>query len=147
MLENLPVLTIRQPWAALIIHGGKDIENRSWPTRFRGRFYVHASKRMSDIDLRSCKAFCRDHIGRRLEDLLPPSIPLEHGMILGSVEMFDCITADDAYQLGGRQGVWRDRGTLVVTWCFRLRNPVPLKVPVPCKGQLGFFRLPVTARE
>ena len=40
-------LSIRQPWAWLILHAGKDIENRDWPTRFRGRFLIHASKGMT----------------------------------------------------------------------------------------------------
>jgi hypothetical protein len=26
------VLTVRQPWASAIIHAGKDVENRTWPT-------------------------------------------------------------------------------------------------------------------
>ena len=29
-------LSIRQPWAWAIIHAGKDIENRCWPTSYRG---------------------------------------------------------------------------------------------------------------
>ncbi len=37
-------LSIRQPWAWLIINGYKDIENRSWPTNYRGTFFIHASK-------------------------------------------------------------------------------------------------------
>lgn len=36
-------LTIKQPWASLIVEGIKDIENRTWKTHFRGRIYVHAS--------------------------------------------------------------------------------------------------------
>lgn len=37
-------LSIKQPWAWLIVHGIKDIENRHWRTKFHGRFFVHASK-------------------------------------------------------------------------------------------------------
>lgn len=36
------VLTVRQPWADAIIHGGKDVENRSWTTGYRGRLWIHA---------------------------------------------------------------------------------------------------------
>lgn len=32
----LPAISIRQPWAWLILNAGKDIENRDWPTNFRG---------------------------------------------------------------------------------------------------------------
>ena len=40
----MKALSIRQPWAWLIVNGYKDIENRTWPTRFRGRVCVHAPK-------------------------------------------------------------------------------------------------------
>ena len=38
-----PCLSIRQPWAWLIAHGWKNIENRTWPTGYRGRFLIHAA--------------------------------------------------------------------------------------------------------
>ena len=37
-------LSIRQPWAHLIVTGQKDVENRTWSTKFRGPFAIHASK-------------------------------------------------------------------------------------------------------
>jgi hypothetical protein len=43
----MKALSIRQPWAWLILNAGKDIENRDWPTHFRGRFLIHASKGMT----------------------------------------------------------------------------------------------------
>ena len=36
------VLTVRQPWAWAIIQGGKDVENRSGPTKHRGPLLIHA---------------------------------------------------------------------------------------------------------
>ncbi len=44
----MKALSIQQPWAWLILHGGKDIENRSWklPKAMVGqRIYIHAGKR------------------------------------------------------------------------------------------------------
>ncbi len=38
-------LSVRQPWASLIIRGTKDVENRTWDTDYRGRLAIHASKR------------------------------------------------------------------------------------------------------
>ena len=46
----MKALSIRQPWAHLILHGGKDIENRDWRTSVRGRVLVHASKGMTRDD-------------------------------------------------------------------------------------------------
>lgn len=37
-------ISIRAPWWWLISHGGKDIVNRSWRTRYRGPVLIHASQ-------------------------------------------------------------------------------------------------------
>src|SRR4051812_21434548 len=37
-------ISVRQPWAALLIAGVKEIEVRKWPTRRRGRVFIHAAK-------------------------------------------------------------------------------------------------------
>lgn len=41
----MKALTIKQPWASLIMECGKDVENRSWSTSFRGRVAIHSSKK------------------------------------------------------------------------------------------------------
>lgn len=38
----MKTISIKQPWASLIVEGVKDIENRTWRTKFRGRVLVHA---------------------------------------------------------------------------------------------------------
>ena len=43
----IPALSIRQPWAWLIVNGHKDIENRDWPTVFRGELLVHAGQTLT----------------------------------------------------------------------------------------------------
>jgi hypothetical protein len=37
-------LSLKQPWAALLVHGLKSIEIRSWPTNQRGRILIHAAR-------------------------------------------------------------------------------------------------------
>ena len=39
----MKALSLKQPWAELILQGKKTIELRRWNTNFRGEFYVHAS--------------------------------------------------------------------------------------------------------
>ncbi len=51
-------LSVRQPWAWLIAQGYKDIENRNWWTKFRGRFLIHASMAMSYDEYDACVIFC-----------------------------------------------------------------------------------------
>mgnify|MGYP001129214565 CR=1 FL=1 len=44
----MKALAIRQPYAWLIANGYKDIENRSWNTKYRGPFLIHASQTQVD---------------------------------------------------------------------------------------------------
>ena len=39
----MKVLSIKEPWASLIMNGTKKIETRSWKTKYRGEIYIHAS--------------------------------------------------------------------------------------------------------
>jgi hypothetical protein len=39
-------ISIRQPWAWLIVNGFKDVENRSWKTKYRGPVLVHAGRKI-----------------------------------------------------------------------------------------------------
>ena len=78
-------LTVKPPWAWAIIHGGKDIENRSWRTHFRGRIAIHASKTFSRSEYEAAKRWCS---AKRLP--LPPYEDLHKGAILGTVELVGC---------------------------------------------------------
>jgi hypothetical protein len=37
-------LSLKQPWAALLVHGLKTVEVRRWPTARRGRVLIHAAR-------------------------------------------------------------------------------------------------------
>jgi len=52
ILKMAYALSLRQPWAELILQGEKTIETRIWNTHFRGEFYIHTSK---TIDKEACK--------------------------------------------------------------------------------------------
>lgn len=73
----MKVLTIKQPWATLIMQGDKRFEFRSWQNKYRGDLLIHAGK---GIDKEAMK---------RLAKYLPDEIPL--GKILGKVTLVDCI--------------------------------------------------------
>lgn len=120
-------LSIRQPWAWLILHGGKDIENRDWPTKLRGRVLVHAAKGMTHDEYDSAMFFSFGRTSQRpaCMDSLP------RGGIVGSVEIVDCVQRHSSSWFVGRYG-------------FVLRDPRPLPF-VPYRGQLGFFDVPAEA--
>jgi hypothetical protein len=42
-MPTIRVLSIKQPWATLIVRGVKRFEARTWPPRWRGRIAIHAS--------------------------------------------------------------------------------------------------------
>jgi hypothetical protein len=79
-------LSIRQPWAHRILFEGKDIENRTWPTRYRGLVLIHAGKGV-DADDR--------------EDVTH-SMP--RGGIVGAAEIVDCVTRSESPWFCGRYG-------------------------------------------
>ena len=126
--EVMMALSIRQPWAYLILKAGKDIENRCWPTRIRGRILIHASKGCTHGELSDAMEFASDAIGRPINADLK-TIP--RGGIIGSVEIVDCVSKSDSPWFVGEFG-------------FVLRDPQPLPF-VPWKGQLGFFNVPASA--
>ena len=45
----MKTLSIKQPWASLICEGIKDIENRTWHTKFRGRILIHSSQKAIEM--------------------------------------------------------------------------------------------------
>ena len=112
-------LSIRQPWAWLVVNGYKDIENRTWSTSFRGRIYVHAGQRMMPDDYpEQRKYFTEAGI------IIPPR--LARGAIVGEVTITGCVAHSDSPWFCGPYG-------------FTLADPVAYENPVPYRGQLGFF--------
>jgi hypothetical protein len=43
-MPKVYALSIKQPWATLVVHGLKTIEVRRWPTPRRGRVLIHAAR-------------------------------------------------------------------------------------------------------
>ncbi|HJT87971.1 MAG TPA: ASCH domain-containing protein [Bryobacteraceae bacterium] len=84
--SRMKVLTIRQPWAWLIVNGYKDIENRSWATHYRGPLLIQASASLpSRKDLEGARAFARKRGVVVPEDL-------ETGGIIGLAFLDRCVS-------------------------------------------------------
>lgn len=127
----MKALSIRQPWAWLILNAGKDIENREWPTRFRGRVLLHTGKGMTRDEYDDAAGLAADLAyarGTPAAFQLPAFEALERGGIVGSVEIVDCVTRSDSPWFFGTYG-------------FVLRDPRPMPF-VPYRGELGFFNAP-----
>ncbi len=110
-------LSIRQPWAWLIATGQKDVENRSWPTSFRGEFLIHAGKIFDDEGYR----WITSKMGLRM----PDQSEFERGGIVGVAEIYDCVTKYNSPWFFGPYG-------------FVLKGARPLQF-TKLNGQRGFF--------
>lgn len=110
------VLSLHPSWAWAIVYAGKDVENRSWTTPFRGRFLVHASsKKYSRALLDQAREEIAEKSGVRLADI-PEDFP--RCQILGSVELVDCVQrAKSAWAYPGEEH-------------WLLANPKRLAAPV-----------------
>jgi hypothetical protein len=74
-------LSLKQPWAALLVLGLKTIEVRNWPTARRGRLLIHAA-RVSDLRPESWR-----HVPEEFRELAQLT-----GGIIGEADLLDCVT-------------------------------------------------------
>lgn len=116
----MKAISIRQPWAALIVAGIKDIENRSWPTQFRGRLLIHAAQKIDKAGIEMMKKM-------GLQQPYIDSLLQYTGGIIGEVEVVDCVKKSDSGWFEGPYG-------------FVLKNAKVLKFK-PMKGMLGIFNV------
>ena len=120
------VLSIRQPWAWLIVNGWKNIENREWRTSVRGRVLIHASKTMTRDDYLACLLFLDGFPwGPALSDRMPAFADFELGGIVGEAVILDCVTKHDSEWFCGPYG-----------FVLAEQRALPFR---PCKGALRFF--------
>lgn len=127
MTRPLPTvaLSVRQPWAWAIIHGGKDVENRDWRRpnpglTFRGDVCIHASAGMTQSEYRTAADFMA-----RIAVDCPPPADLLRGGIIGVVDIVDIDKHIDSPWFFGRLGL-----------VLRAARSVEF---IPCAGALGFF--------
>jgi hypothetical protein len=125
-------LSVSQPYADLIVEGKKIIELRTWNTKFRGEFLVHAPLK---VKTKECKRLGTDE--RKLET----------GVIIGRAEIYDVkayktqdeIKSDYSKHLASREFFDHRYG-------FLLRNAAKLRVPIHYKGRLGFFEVKLNTK-
>ena len=114
-------LTIKNPWAALFVSGTKDIENRSWPIRYRGWIFIHAGKTREDAEWEACRSLMR-HAGI---PLTPENGTSHYGGIVGIARIVDCVTQHPSPWFTGPFG-----------WVLGEARPVRFH---PCRGAQGLW--------
>ena len=121
----MKALSLRQPWAELILQGIKTIETRTWNTQFRGRFYIHAAKSVNKL---WCELFG-----------IQNSVT---GMLVGSAELVEVKEYNSLVQWAADNekhccplDIWTKK-----RYGFVLKNVLRI-TPIPCKGKLNFFEV------
>ncbi|WP_165228423.1 ASCH domain-containing protein [Aquisphaera insulae] len=114
----MKTLSVRQPWAWLIAHGFKPVENRTWDTKVRGPILIHAGKSF-DREGYEWIRYTFPEID------LPHPAQFERGGIVGVADLYAVATVSTSPWFCGPVG-----------FCFRDAKPLPF---VPTPGRLGFF--------
>lgn len=123
----MKVIVVRQPWAWLIVSGFKDIENRTWATRYRGPVLIQASASRPGRDrIEGALRLIRERRIRKRGLILPGEFEL--GGIVGIAHIDDCVTASTSPWFEGPIG-----------WVLSGPRTVPF---IPLKGRLGLFDAP-----
>lgn len=120
---NVKVLSLKQPWAKLVVDGEKTIEVRSWNTKHRGLFYIHSSK---IIDKKKC------------EELRLEPEELIKGAIIGKCELVEVKKYESEEEFLKDANKHHALGYKKPNYGFILENNKRIK-PVKTKGSLGFW--------
>lgn len=127
MSTSLPdrALSVRQPWAELILAGRKRYELRSWRTSYRGPILIHSGLRVE------AKAVALAGLHNQA---------LATGALVGVVEIADCqpFTEAIANEMRGALAYFGDWMPNLFAW--ELANPSRLNPPISHSGRLGLFR-------
>lgn len=128
----IKVLTVKQPWAHLIVDNIKDVENRTWQTKYRGELYIHTSKNSFDF-------WALDYI-KNIDNLLYQYVVdyfgIKNNKITKHMEQFGSIIGKTNIIniLDNSYSVWAMKDS----YHWMLKNSSRIN-PIPCKGKLNIW--------
>jgi len=125
--ELIKAITVKQPWAWAIFNVGKDIENRSWPTNYRGPLVIHAALNFHPEGY----MFLKEN-QRRFDTPIPNRFDFHLGHLMGMVNVVDCVLEHDSF--------WKHNNQ----FGFVLENPHEFKWKKKVRGNLGIWNLSPT---
>ena len=118
-------LTIKQPWASLIVNGYKNYEFRSWQTKYRGKILIHAGMSLEKENVSKVKEYNLEYI---------------KGAIIGEAEIVDCILVDKNFDNSLKKEnsiVYESNHVGLYAW--KLENIKKYENPVYVNGKLGLW--------
>lgn len=141
----MKAVSIKQPWASLIAHGIKDIENRTWKTKFRGKIYIHASVKSAGNTAYLLNKEQDNFFAYNTENYKTFESNLPYSAIIGEVDIIDCVINHPSiwaektfmYEYDEESGE-KPIGKPIYNWV--LANPVLYDKPIlNVKGKLSFW--------
>lgn len=130
----MKAVSIKQPFASLIGHDIKDIENRTWKTNYRGKIYIHASAKSAGSIAELINSNQLDAIMKRSSFTFCDTSAI-YSAIIGEVEIIDCVINHPS--IWAEKG-FTDDGKQIYNWV--LANPVLYDKPIlNVKGKLSFW--------
>lgn len=159
----MKAITVKQPWASLIVEGTKDVENRSWkcPEKYIGqRVLIHADAERKNGRHLNYGTLTDQQIEDAISKLSNKATCLYDAFlfngntnrifsaIIGSVEIVDCVI--------NHESIWAEKTIDCNSGCpdaekcpigkcphriynWVLANPIKFTNPIPCKGKLRFW--------
>jgi hypothetical protein len=140
-ISTMKALSIRQPFATLILLGVKQYEIRNWGTQYRGPLLIHASK---TPDFQAADLCLMEPFRSLLREAgYYSSVDLPRGVLLGTVELLDCLPLRQVQLSGARDGLLYDgrRGR----YALQLGDPRPFPMPRTAVGRLGLYEVGLSA--
>lgn len=117
----MKALSLKQPFAELILQGKKKVELRKWNTRFRGEFLIHSSKVPDSNAMKKFK------FGK-----LPCGCIVGRAKLAGVKHYLNEKEHKEDKERHLADSYWGDYG-------FIIEGAERFKEPIPAKGKLGFW--------
>jgi hypothetical protein len=135
--HQMKALSVRQPWAWLIVNRYKTVENRERSLGdYFGPLLIHSSKTMTAGDYAACLLYLVSHGHQQIAELLPADHnDLPRGGVVGSVDIVARLTKVPREHLNEKTAGWY---TGDVGYILADAKVLPFKA---CKGRLGFFEV------
>ena len=125
----MKALTIKEPWASLIVNGYKKYEFRSWKTNYRGKILIHAGMSIEKDMLGNIKDY---------------NIEINKRAIIGEANLADCILVNEEFdkELRNIDKIVYGNNHLN-NYAWKLENIKKYDKPIPIKGKLGLWNYEV----
>ena len=122
----MKALTIKEPWATLIIEGYKEYEFRSWKINYRGKILIHAGMSNEKKYTEMFKDYHLDY---------------PHGAIIGEAILVDCIPVTPELEeiLYQKNPLVYHKSEHKRVYAWKLEKIIKYEKPINCKGKLGLW--------